>query len=294
VGAWLNAILGAGQPPKLRAYRTDKERGAPYDGTDASEIVGTVYTSGSREHHVVVVGGGFGGLQAVSKLRHAPVEVTLVDRRNFHLFQPLTYQVATGGLSPGEIAYPLRAIFKRDRNVGVLLAEVADFDLDARELHLRSVCGVPVPERLGYDTLIVAGGSHYSYFGHEEWRMHAAEVKSLESALAVRSRLLAAFEAAEALSTRLNEPPGFDPTASIAATVASGVLPFRPELRPDSSTRFVISLVCNGSPAARSTSIATCFADSPRIRLPCIGAPFRCRGQGVPAPLAHLREWRRP
>jgi NADH:ubiquinone reductase (H+-translocating) len=160
--------------------------------------VGAISTSGSGEHRVVVVGGGFGGLQAVSKLRRAPVEVTLVDRRNFHLFQPLTYQVATGALSPGEIAYPLRAIFKRDRNVRVLLAEVGDFDLDARELHLRSVSAVPAPARLGYDTLIVAGGSHYSYFGHEEWRAHAAEVKSLESALEVRSRLLAAFEAAEA------------------------------------------------------------------------------------------------
>ena len=157
----------------------------------------TVSTSGSRGHHVVVVGGGFGGLQAVSKLRRAPVEVTLVDRRNFHLFQPLTYQVATGALSPGEIAYPLRAIFKRNRNVRVLLAEVADFDLGGRELHLRSVGPVPAPARLGYDTLIVAGGSHYSYFGHEEWQLHAAEVKSLESAVAVRSRLLAAFEAAE-------------------------------------------------------------------------------------------------
>jgi NADH dehydrogenase len=117
-------------------------------------------------------------LQAVSNLRRAPVEITLVDRRNFHLFQPLTYQVAPGALSPGEIAYPLRAIFKRDRHLRVLLAEVADFDLDARELHLRSVSAVPAPERLGYDTLIVAGGSHYSYFGHEEWRMHAGEVKS--------------------------------------------------------------------------------------------------------------------
>ena len=149
-----------------------------------------------REHHVVVGGGGFGGLRAVSTLRRAPVEVTLVDRRNFHLFQPLTYQVATGALSPGEIAYPLRAIFKRDRNVRVLLAEVADFDLEGREVHLRSVGAVPAPERLGYDTLIVAGGSHYSYFGHEEWRLHADEVKSLESAIAVRSRLLTAFEAA--------------------------------------------------------------------------------------------------
>ena len=155
---------------------------------------------GSR-HQVVVVGGGFGGLQAALKLRRAPVDVTLVDRRNFHLFQPLTYQVATGALSPGEIAYPLRAVFKRDRNVRVVLAEVADFDLDAREVKLRSVSGVPAPEGLGYDTLIVAGGSQYAYFGHEEWRMHAAEVQSLESALAVRSRLLAAFEAAEAEQT---------------------------------------------------------------------------------------------
>jgi NADPH-dependent 2,4-dienoyl-CoA reductase/sulfur reductase-like enzyme len=100
-------------------------------------------------HRVVVVGGGFGGLQAVSKMRRCPVEVTLVDRRNFHLFQPLTYQVATGALSPDEIAYPLRAIFKRHRNVRVVMAEVADFDLAARELHLRPVAGVPVPDRLG-------------------------------------------------------------------------------------------------------------------------------------------------
>ena len=148
-------------------------------------------------HRVVVVGGGFGGLQAVAKLRHEPVEVTLVDRRNFHLFQPLTYQVATGALSPGQIAYPLRAIFKRDRNVRVLLAEVCDFDLDARELHLRSVNGVRAPRSLQYDTLIIAGGSHYSYFGHDDWSDLAAEVKSLESALAVRARILAAFEAAE-------------------------------------------------------------------------------------------------
>jgi NADH dehydrogenase len=148
-------------------------------------------------HRVVVVGGGFGGLQAALHLRRAPIELTLVDRRNFHLFQPLTYQVATGGLAPGEVAYPLRAIFKRHRNVRVLMAEVADADLDARELALHSVAGVPAPERLGYDTLIVAGGSNYSYFGHENWRPYAAEVKTLESAIAVRTKLLTAFEAAE-------------------------------------------------------------------------------------------------
>jgi len=143
------------------------------------------------------VGGGFGGLQAVERLRRAPVEVTLVDRRNFHLFQPLTYQVATGALSPGEIAYPLRAIFKRRRNIRVLMAEVADFDLAARRLELAPVDGLPAPASLDYDTLIVSGGSRYSYFGHEEWRQYAAEVKSLESAIALKSRLLAAFEAAE-------------------------------------------------------------------------------------------------
>jgi len=148
-------------------------------------------------HRVVVVGGGFGGLQATLGLRSAGVDVTLVDRRNFHLFQPLTYQVATGALSPGEIAYPLRAIFTRDRTVRVLLAEVADFDLDAREVKLRSVREVEAPETLAYDTLVVAGGSAYAYFGHDGWRQHAHEVKSLESALVVRSRLLSAFEAAE-------------------------------------------------------------------------------------------------
>jgi NADH:ubiquinone reductase (H+-translocating) len=153
--------------------------------------------SAGNRHQVVVIGGGFGGLQAVRKLRRAPVDVTLIDRRNFHLFQPLTYQVATGALSAGEIAYPLRAIFKRYPNVRVLMAEVADFDLEARELELRPVFGIPTPARIPYDTLIVAGGSRYSYFGHDEWRDHAAEVKSLESALVVRTRLLSAFEAAE-------------------------------------------------------------------------------------------------
>ncbi len=148
-------------------------------------------------HRIVVIGGGFGGLQAVAKLKGAPVEITLVDRRNFHLFQPLTYQVATGALSAGEISYPLRAVFKRNGNVRVLIAEVADFDLDAREVRLRPAGDVPAPSALPYDTLIVAGGSQYSYFGHDEWREHAAEVKSLESALVVRSRLLSAFEAAE-------------------------------------------------------------------------------------------------
>jgi NADH dehydrogenase len=148
-------------------------------------------------HRIVIVGGGFGGLQATRGLRGAPVEITLIDRRNFHLFQPLTYQVATGALTPGEVAYPLRAVFKRNRNVRVLLAEVERFDLERREVVVRPVAGLPAPEPVPYDTLIVAGGSHYSYFGHDEWSAHAAEVKSLESALTVRGRILSSFEAAE-------------------------------------------------------------------------------------------------
>jgi len=139
---------------------------------------------------VVVIGGGFGGLQAAQHLAAAPVDLTLVDRRNFHLFQPLTYQVATGALSPGEVAYPLRAIFRRHGNVRVLMAEVRGFDLDGRWVRLAQ-------GSLPYDTLIVTGGSHYSYFGHDDWRRYAPEVKSLESALATRARILSAFEAAE-------------------------------------------------------------------------------------------------
>ena len=102
--------------------------------------------SGDDVHRVVVIGGGFGGVQAVDKLRRAPVDVTLIDRRNFHLFQPLTYQVATGALSPGDIAYPLRAIFTRDQNIRVLVAEASRLDLAGRQVHLRSVGGVPAPE----------------------------------------------------------------------------------------------------------------------------------------------------
>src|SRR5436309_13393465 len=131
----------------------------------------------ASRHRVVVVGGGFGGLQAVQHLRREEVEITLIDRRNFHLFHPLTYQVATGALSPGEIAYPLRAIFKRAANVRVLLAEVRDLDLDRRELILASVDRVPAPARIGYDTLIAAGGSRYSYFGHDDGGQFATEVK---------------------------------------------------------------------------------------------------------------------
>src|SRR3954452_23795308 len=119
----------------------------------------------ARTHKVVVIGGGFGGLLAAEHLAGAPVDLTLIDRRNFHLFQPLTYQVATGALSPAEVCYPLRAIFKRRRNVRVLLAEVTGIDLDSREVQLVPGAGESGPLTIGYDTLIVAGGCCRPSFG---------------------------------------------------------------------------------------------------------------------------------
>jgi len=148
-------------------------------------------------HRVVVVGGGFGGLQAALKLARLPVEVTLIDRRNFHLFQPLAYQVATGALSPAEISYPLRRIFRRRENVEVVLAEVTDVELDARLVRLRPVAGEQVPDSLSFDTLIVSAGSHYNYFHHDQWQEVAENPKTLEGVLTIRRRILEAFEAAE-------------------------------------------------------------------------------------------------
>ncbi len=146
---------------------------------------------------VVVVGGGFGGLLVVKGLRGADVDVTLVDRQNYHLFQPLAYQVATGGLSAPEIATPLRRILRRQKNARVLMAEVTALDLDHRQVRLDKLANGAEGVLLDYDELVVAGGSAYSYFGHEDWASHAPELKSLAGALELRSRILSAFEAAE-------------------------------------------------------------------------------------------------
>ncbi len=144
----------------------------------------------STRHRIVIVGGGFGGLYAAQSLRRADVEVTLVDRRNFHLFQPLLYQVATGGLSPANIASPLRAILRRQSNCRVLLGEVIGFDAARRRVLLRD-------GELEYDTLVVAAGARSSYFGHDEWEAIAPGLKSLEDATSIRRRVYTAFERAE-------------------------------------------------------------------------------------------------
>src|SRR5580700_2593144 len=146
-------------------------------------------------HRVLILGGGFGGLNAAQKLRRAPVEVTLIDRRNFHLFQPLMYQVATGSLSPGEIAAPLRGVLSRQKNTQVLLGEAVDIDPDAKRVTLRDGANFE------YDSLIVATGSKTSYYGKDGWREWAPSLKTVEEATAIRHKILYAFEWAERAKT---------------------------------------------------------------------------------------------
>lgn len=143
---------------------------------------------------VVIIGGGFGGLQAAKALAHAPVQVTLLDRRNHHVFTPLLYQVATAGLSPGDIASPIRWILRRQRNVSVQLADVRAVDTAARVVRLAPG---PGPDEVPYDFLIVATGATHAYFGHDEWERVAPGLKTLEDALVIRRHVLLAFERAE-------------------------------------------------------------------------------------------------
>ena len=145
----------------------------------------------SPQPHVVIVGGGFGGLAVARHLHRTGAQITIVDRRNFHLFQPLLYQVATGGLSPANISVPLRALFRGKENVEVLLGLVNDINVAERSITLES------GKRIGYDFLVVAAGASHNYFGHPEWEAFAPGLKSLEDALEIRSKVLAIFEQAE-------------------------------------------------------------------------------------------------
>src|SRR5580704_5306106 len=146
-------------------------------------------TSESRPR-VVIVGAGFGGLNAARALAKAPVQITVIDRKNYHTFQPLLYQVATAGLSPGEIAAPIRSILRSHNNIEVLMAEVRGFDLGRR--------AVETPEGdVSYDYLVVAAGAAHSYFGHDDWERYAPGLKTIEDALEIRRRVLLAFELEE-------------------------------------------------------------------------------------------------
>jgi NADH dehydrogenase len=155
-------------------------------------------------HRVVIVGAGFGGLNAAERLASAPVQITVIDRKNYHTFQPLLYQVATAGLSPGEIAAPIRSILRHHANVEVLMAEVTGFDLERRVVKTED-------QEIPYDSLIVAAGASHAYFGHEEWEPLAPGLKTIEDAIEIRRRVLLAFELAErrAAAGEGNDPLNF-------------------------------------------------------------------------------------
>src|SRR5580704_10868952 len=161
--------------------------------------------NGENLHRVVIVGSGFGGLNAAQALAGAPVSVTVIDRKNHHTFQPLLYQVATAGLSPGEIAAPIRSILRRHKNVEVLMAEVTGFDL---ERHMVHTVIEDEAQEIPYDSLIVAAGASHAYFGHDEWQPLAPGLKTIEDALEIRRRVLLAFELAE---RRASAGEGNDP-----------------------------------------------------------------------------------
>src|SRR5687767_12160849 len=154
---------------------------------------------------VIIIGGGFGGLWAAKALANKPVDVTLIDRKNHHVFQPLLYQVATAVLSPGEIASPIRRILHKYKNIEVILGEAVGYNLENKTVKLQDDFEVP------FDYLIVAAGARHSYFGHDEWEASAPGLKTVEDALEIRRRVLLAFELAEreAILTGTHEPLNF-------------------------------------------------------------------------------------
>jgi len=244
-------------------------------------------------HRVVIVGGGFGGVAAARALAKVPVDVTLVDRTNHHLFQPLLYQVATGILSEGEIAPALRSMFRHQPNVRVLLAEVTAIDLEARTVDAR----VPDGERLalGYDTLVVAAGATDSYFGHREWAASAHGMKTLADARRLRTEILGAFEMAEASEDRAERdewltfaivgagPTGVEISGQVAM-LASRTL--RRDYRAIDTTTARIVLIEHG-PAPLAAFPENC-ADGPRGT--CATWAWRCGSRPQPRPSTR-RAW---
>ncbi|MEH3092149.1 MAG: NAD(P)/FAD-dependent oxidoreductase [Agrobacterium cavarae] len=199
-----------------------------------------------QEHHVVVVGGGFGGLQTVHGLKGVPTRITLIDRRNHHLFQPLLYQVATTALSTSEIAWPIRHLFRDRPEVSTMLAEVSGVDRTNRTVHLTH------GETVSFDTLVLATGARHAYFGNDAWEKHAPGLKTLEDATTIRRRLLLAFERAELEKTEAVKQAyltfvviGAGPTgvemAGMIADLAKKVLP--PEFRNIDTRKTRIILV---------------------------------------------------
>lgn len=185
--------------------------------------------------HIVIVGAGFGGLSAAKELAKAPLQITLIDQQNHHLFQPLLYQVATAALTPAEIAVPIRHVLRKQKNLRVVMDRVSDVDRDAREV----ICDSG--ERFAYDALILATGARHSYFGHDDWAQHAPGLKTLQDAAALREKILSAFEKAESLAERDPEaakayqsfvvigagPTGVEMAGAIAELASSVMRDFR-------------------------------------------------------------------
>ena len=224
---------------------------------------------------VVIVGGGFGGLQAAKALRGRPVDVTLIDRHNHHLFQPLLYQVATATLSPGDIASPIRWVLRRAKNVRVLLGDVRAIDVRAKRVRLED------DSTIGYDFLIVSTGASHTYFGHDEWSTHAPGLKTLEDALLIRRRILLAFERAERAEDNATQQRlltfvlvGGGPTGvELAGTLAEIAKQTRPEFRQIDTSRTRIVLVEAGPTILQSFTPS--LRDTARQSLQRLGIEVR-------------------
>ena len=219
-------------------------------------------------HRVVVIGCGFAGLFAAKALRRAPVEVVVVDRTNHHLFQALLYQVATGVLSEGDIAPPIRDIVRHQRNTRVVMGEVVDIDIDDRELTIDTL---GQEDTLSYDSLIVATGASQSYFGHDEYAEHAPGMKTIDDALELRGRIFGAFELAE-LATEQAEIDRLMTFVVVGRSIsawslASSASSKAPKMRPRSSRASSIDFIPGANSANRSLPKYECVAPAATTRV---------------------------